>query len=197
MSPVSGASTDVKMITRLLKPVEGFACCEAASFVAQLDDQSHRLREDLEGITPEELQWQPAPGMNTIGMLLAHLAVVEVHWMNVGVLGLEPGKVSETLGIVESADGIPLAPDATPPGGLSGKTFEWFQSLEQKARDYTYATLKPLAENAMDVETRRFVKSHNVRVHNNARWVLYHVLEHYAGHYGQILMMRHQYRAAH
>jgi hypothetical protein len=26
------------------------------------------------------------------------------------------------------------------------------------------------------------------------RWILYHLLEHQAGHYGQILLLRHQYR---
>jgi hypothetical protein len=29
------------------------------------------------------------------------------------------------------------------------------------------------------------------------RWTLYHMLEHLAGHYGQILLLRHQYRARH
>ena len=28
----------------------------------------------------------------------------------------------------------------------------------------------------------------------NVRWILYHVLEHQAGHYGQMLLLRHQYR---
>jgi hypothetical protein len=26
------------------------------------------------------------------------------------------------------------------------------------------------------------------------RWILYHLLEHQAGHYGQILLLRHWYR---
>ena len=184
----------VETITRLIQPVDGFQSMEAASFVAQLDDQSRRLRENLEGITPEELQWQPAPGMNTIGMLLAHLAVVEVHWMNVGVLGLEPGRASETLGVEENADGIPLAEDATPPSELGGKPFEWYQQLEQSARAYTYDTLKPLTDDGMVAVTERLVKTRDLRVRHNARWVLYHVLEHYAGHFGQILMLRHLYR---
>ena len=28
----------------------------------------------------------------------------------------------------------------------------------------------------------------------SVRWILYHVLEHFAGHYGQILLLRHLYR---
>ena len=41
------------------------------------------LAKDLKDITPAELQWQLRPGMNTIGMLLAHLAIVEVFWLHV------------------------------------------------------------------------------------------------------------------
>ena len=71
---------------------------EVALFIAQLDDQSRRLTEDTRGLPPATLAWQPAPGMNTIGMLLAHNAIVEVYWMCVaqertqfdleGVLGI-------------------------------------------------------------------------------------------------------------
>ena len=187
----------VETITRLMEPLEGFQSAEAASFVTQLDDQSRRLGEALEGITPEELEWQTSPGMNTIGMLLAHLAIVEVHWMNVGVLGLDAGLVSKTLPIEENGDGIPLADDASPPSGLAGKTFDWYRQMEKTARECTYATLKPVRDEAMGAITERLVKSGSLRVRHNARWVVYHVLEHYAGHFGQILMLRHMYRSAH
>ena len=49
--------------------------------MAQMDDQSRRLTEHTRGATADELAWQPAPGLQTIGMLLAHIAVVEVYWM--------------------------------------------------------------------------------------------------------------------
>ena len=29
------------------------------------------------------------------------------------------------------------------------------------------------------------------------RWYLYHILEHFSGHYGQILLLRHLYKTAH
>jgi pimeloyl-ACP methyl ester carboxylesterase len=31
----------------------------------------------------------------------------------------------------------------------------------------------------------------------NVRWYFYHILEHYSGHYGQVLLLRHLYKAAH
>ena len=70
----------------LLDASPGFRSREVALFVAQMDDQSHRLREDLTGIDPPELAWQPAPGTNTIGMLLAHIAIAEALGTQVGLL---------------------------------------------------------------------------------------------------------------
>jgi hypothetical protein len=32
------------------------------------------------------------------------------------------------------------------------------------------------------------------RMRFNTRWILHHLLEHFAGHYGQMLLLRHQYR---
>ena len=32
------------------------------------------------------------------------------------------------------------------------------------------------------------------RMRFNVRWILHHLLEHFAGHYGQILLLRHLYR---
>jgi hypothetical protein len=29
----------------------------------------------------------------------------------------------------------------------------------------------------------------------NVGWALYHAIEHFAGHYGQVNLLRHQYRA--
>ena len=58
----------------------GYHSQEVALFVGMLDDQLRLLTEDTRGLTVEQLAWQPAPGMNTIGMLLAHIAIVEVFW---------------------------------------------------------------------------------------------------------------------
>ena len=188
---------EVRTIGRLLEPAEGFASSEVGSFVAQFDDLSRRLAEDLAGISPEELSWQPSPGQNTIGMLLAHMAIVEVHWINVGVLEIGAGHVEKTLGIAEPADGIPLAEGAEAPAELSGKSFAWFQELEKKAREHTYTSLKDFSDEGLTRSGETLVMRGTLRIIHNVRWVLYHVLEHYAGHYGQILMMRHQFRDAH
>ena len=67
-------------IRHTIEPHSGFRSREVGLFVAQMDDQSRRMTADTRGLTAEQLAWQSALGMNTIGMLLAHIAVVEVFW---------------------------------------------------------------------------------------------------------------------
>ena len=172
----------------------GYACAEAASFIAQLDDQSERLRHDLEGITPAELAWQPAPGMNTIGMLLAHNAIVEVLWSQAGLLG-QPIDTAPVLGIdARDGDGMPLPAEGAPPAHLAGRALPYYLDLLERARAFAKQTAMRVTD--ADLERMRTRTRRNGQQEEfNERWVLYHMLEHFAGHYGQILLLRHQYRA--
>lgn len=181
-------------VRRTIEPLEGFRSREIGTFVAQLEDQSRRLSEDLEGITAAELGWQPAPGMNTIGMLLAHLAVVEVWWAGMA-LDLESPVTEPVIGIPVDGDGMPLAEDGTPPPHFAGKDLTYYADLLSRARAYVKETYGRM----MDADLNRTIErtwDEGARVYS-VRWILYHTLEHFAGHYGQILLLRHMYRSAH
>lgn len=191
---MSDSASTVRNVRRVMQPQDGFASSEVGGFVAQLDDLSRAMRERLSDITSEELEWQPASGMNTIGMLLAHLAIVEVYWMDVGIRMADRHGVREVLGIGVDGDGMPLPEDAAPPEGLAGKPFAWFQELETKARAHSKDVLHGLEDAALEEERETLVGGGTLRIRHNRRWVLYHVLEHYSGHFGQILLLRHQYR---
>jgi len=170
----------------------GYASSEAASFMAQLDDQSQRLVQDLGGITPAELAWQPHPGMNTIGMLLAHNAIVEVLWSQAAVG--EPIDTVPILGLdARDGDGMPMEPDAAPPAHLAGKPVSYYLDLLQKARVFAKQKAMALEDSEMEIIRSRTRRNGTVNEFN-PRWVLYHMVEHFAGHYGQILLLRHQYR---
>lgn len=172
----------------------GYACGEAASFMAQLDDQSDRLLKDLEGITPAELEWQPRPGMNTIGMLLAHNAIVEVLWSQVGVAG-EPLDTKSVLGLdAWAGDGMPMPPEGTPPAHLAGKLLSFYLDLLERARAFAKQKAKTVQDSELELIRRR-TRRDGTENEFSVRWVLYHMLEHFAGHYGQILLLRHQYRS--
>ena len=181
-------------VRRTIEPLEGFRSREIGIFVAQLEDQSRRLTETLEGITVEELGWQPAPGMNSIGMLLAHLAIVEIWWAGMA-LDLENPVTEPVIGIAVEGDGMPLPEDGRPPAHLAGKDLAYFQDLLTRARAYVRETYARM----MDPDLNRTIArtwDEGPRVYS-VRWILYHTLEHFAGHYGQILLLRHLYQTAH
>jgi uncharacterized damage-inducible protein DinB len=180
-----------------MKPLTGFKSREAGSFLAQLDDQLERLRESTRGLTPEDLQWQPEPGMNTIGMLLAHLAVVEVWWTAIVIeeKGDEAdAEVRSVLGIGADDDGLPLAENAPPFPLLNGKDLAFYDDLLDRARAYFKRVVKDRPEEDMERTFQRTRPDGTIR-ERNVRWYYYHVLEHFAGHFGQILLMRHLLRA--
>jgi uncharacterized damage-inducible protein DinB len=183
------------MPSEIITPAEGIGCRDAALFVTQLDRLTSTLWQDISDLTRDELAWQPAPGMNTIGMLLAHIALAEVYWMDRGVRGVEPTTEGEVLGIGLDDDGIPLAPRGAPPAALQGKDVGFFNGLLVKARAHTHRVAAALTDQDMEREFERRRRPPAGSCTHNVRWVFYHVLEHLAGHYGQILMLRHMYRA--
>ncbi len=180
-----------------LEIAPGFRSHEAALLMAALDDQHALLAKDLEGITTAELEWQPKPGMNTIGMLLAHLAIVEVFWTQVGPERRSQFETDSTLGLdLSTGDGMPAKADDRPPAHLAGKTLAYYLDLLAKARacaNHAVAKLDAAAVDSVFQRTRRYDgKTEEL----NMRWVLYHMFEHFSGHYGQVLLLRHLYRDA-
>jgi len=183
---------------RLIVPTPGFGSTAAGSFLAQMDDLSRRLAADTRALTPAMLEWQPRPGMNTIGMLLAHNAIVEVFWC---LLGLEHHArplppFHDLLGIGEDDDGMPLKPGGVPPATLAGKSLSFYDDLLERARAHLRRVARGLSDASLDEELTIQRPNGTVLVINR-RWTLYHLLEHYAGHYGQVLLLIHQYRDAH
>ena len=178
---------------RLIEAPPGIPSPEIGSFVSQLDDQNLLLTEDTRGATIEELAWQPRAGTNTIGMLLAHIAIVEVFWI-CRAAAIEP-ECQTVLGIGVDDDGMPIPPDGRPPATLMGKDLAFYDHLLARARAFTYGWANKWTAADLD---RRFQRTYaNGKTYEmNVRWVLYHILEHEAGHYGQINLLRHLHRDA-
>jgi len=173
-----------------IKIPDGYRSSEIASFVAQLDDQLSLLRGDTRDLTPADLQWQPARGMNTIGMLLAHNAIVEVWWIKIGVLGEAEPKIEDVLGIDVNADGMPVDAGAEAFAALNGKDLAFYDDLLDRARAFLKSIATTLPDDDLERETVRTRKDGTKRI-VNIRYVFYHLLEHFAGHYGQILLLKH------
>lgn len=163
---------------------------QVASFAAQLDDQLRRLKEDTGGLTTRQLQWQPHKGVNTVGMLLAHLAIVEVWWINIASreMPAEPDgerQLKKTIGIGGDDDGLPLKKDGPHPAALKGYTLKQYFSMLGKARISVHKELRTWKDKDLQKTYRR--RKFDITY----EWTLYHVLEHFAGHYGQILLLKH------
>jgi uncharacterized damage-inducible protein DinB len=165
-----------------------------ATLTAGLDDQLRRLEEALAGLSVEALEWQSAPGMNSIGMLVAHLALVEVWWIRLAPAGEEPfaamdARFREILGIGANDDGIETDRTAFP-AALRGKTVADYVALLRTARRTVHEVLRTWT----DADLARTVTGKRGTV--SYRWILYHVLEHFAGHFGQVGLVKHQLRDA-
>jgi len=174
----------------------GFRSSEVALHFAELEDQTRRLFEDLHDLTPEALAWQPGPGRNTIGMLLAHLAIVEVFWIDIGVRGLAQTECESVLGLdLSTGDGMPCPADGGPPEHLNGRDLAWYRALMTKSRAYIATHLRDLDDAALAVGRTRTRRDGN-RQDYDVRWVLYHVVEHFCGHFGQTLLLRELHRDA-
>ena len=179
------------IVTTLLETPSGYRSREVARFIWQIDEQRRQLIDGTRGLSPADLAWQPAPGMNTIGMLLAHIAWAEVHVVQVGVARETTGHAHDVLGITEADEGMPLAPGAPPSPALHGKPLAFFDELLMKAREVTRSVCRNLED--ADLErpiTRPPRPDGTVRVFNPG-WALAHLIEHEAGHRGQILLLKH------
>ncbi len=162
-------------------------------FAAQLDDQLKRLKNNVKGLSVEQLEWQQRPGMNTVGMLLAHLVLVEVWWIDLAPTGMPwkpDGKkmIQKICGFED--DGLPLPPDGRHVEYLRGYTIENYLAVLAKARRSIHREMKTWRDRDLD-------KLYGLNKKQFSRmWTLYHVLEHFAGHFGQILLLKHMMRDA-
>ncbi len=166
---------------------------QVGRFVAEMDDQLVKLKKAVKDLTVEQLEWQQRPGMNTVGMLLAHLALVEIWWIKLApaeMPWLPEGKaqIQKICGFED--DGLPLPPDGVHPSYIIGYTAEKYLLTLDKCRRVVKTELKKWR----DKELGKFYKAGKNRI--TCDWTLYHVLEHFAGHFGQILLLKHLMRDA-
>ncbi|MCM2271741.1 MAG: DinB family protein [candidate division Zixibacteria bacterium] len=168
-------------------------------FAGQLDDQLKLLIEEVQGLTVRQLEWQYRPGMNTIGMLLAHLAVVDLWWGVIAPKELPPepdgDKINlRVIGIRMDDDGLPLAAHGKHPRSLAGKSATDYLTMLKRARQAVHKELRTWDDKKLP--TRFIRRRGKKKIEITHTWVLYHMLEHFAGHFGQILLIMHMLRDA-
>jgi hypothetical protein len=184
-------------VERKLITPEGYdpaANPRVASFAAQLGDQLTILRKNTADLETRHLEWQLHPGVNTAGMLLAHLAVVDVWWIRLAPHETPPeecdGIMRDIIGIAMDDDGLPLSRDGKHPQTLTGKTINDYMRMIDAARAVTDRELRQWRDTDL-------ARTYRLRDRTISReWTAYHVLEHFCNHHGQILLLRHLMRDA-
>jgi hypothetical protein len=122
------------------------------------------------------------------------LAIVDIWWIRIAPNGLpepEGDKLfKEIAGIGGDDDGLPLAADGKHPATLAGKTLDDYWRMIDNARTVTHRELAKWHDSELD--TIYVLRDRHI----SHEWTLYHVLEHFASHYGQILLLKHLMRDA-
>jgi uncharacterized damage-inducible protein DinB len=90
---------------------------------------------------------------------------------------------------------MPMPEGAAPPAALAGKDLAFYDDLLRRARAYSRPVIAGLADADLDRQITRTRRDGSVHV-ADIRWILYHMVEHVAGHYGQINLLAHHHRLA-
>ncbi len=182
-------SSPGKRIESRIVPATGFRSAEVALKVAEITEVHAQIVRAASGLSAAQLAWQPAPGRNTPGMLLAHIAVAEVHLGAVVLKAERDSDIHTVLGITMDDDGMPLPPDGVPPAAITGKPWPYFADLLERALTHTRSACLLLDDAMMAAEIVRPPRPDgSVRVFDR-RWGLHHMVEHAAQHLGQLKVL--------
>ena len=174
----------------------GYASREVATFIAQLDDLLQRQHDQTRKLTPADLEWQPGPGMNTIGMLMAHQAIIEVAWSGIGFedLQLDQVRCKEILGMGSKDDGMPLPEDGAPPAFLAGRELAFYDDLLTRARGHLKRVAVSVKDSDLAIIRTRTRPNGDLR-ELEVRWTIHFLVGHFAHHFGQIMLLQHARQA--
>jgi uncharacterized damage-inducible protein DinB len=164
-------------------PVEGYAP-QVGRYVAQLAEVRGDLREQVSGLSVEQLDWHPDEQTESIGTQLLHLDAIEWSWMHEDIFGTPSddytGDWSEALPI---RVGVPQ---------VTGRPVEWYLEKLDATREETLRILRgftdeDLARLVGEAETEPGVEKRS-RLYT-IDWIIWHVLQHEAAHVGQIELL--------
>lgn len=183
-------SAEGQRVESRIVPAAGFRSAEVALKVAEITEVHEQIVRAASGLSPAQLAWQPAPGRNTLGMLLAHIAVAEVHIGFVVLKGARDSDIRGVLGIDMDDDGLPLPADGSPPAVITGQPWPFFADLLERALAHTRRACLPIDDALLAAEIVRPPRPDgSVRVFDR-RWGLHHMVEHAAQHLGQIQLLK-------
>ena len=164
----------------LIAPLAGYDPI-IARWLWLLTDIRQRTLDVLSGIAEPTLNWRPDDGANSIGTLLYHIVAIELDWLYVEIL--ERPDYGDAV--------VALLPyDVREPSGRLTPVYD--ENLQSHlarmaaARQLLLDALRPMT--AEEFYRVRRLDAYDV----TPEWVLYHLMEHEAGHRGEIAELRRQ-----
>jgi uncharacterized damage-inducible protein DinB len=153
-----------------------------------LNEYFGKLKETLEGLTPEELIWQPNPESNHIMWTVWHMARVSDRWANSTVLGHDELWTRDgwaaKLGMPEDRYGRGETPD-------QAREFPKIDiALVLEYSEAAHASLLAMIDalERADLERDVFAAYRNESL--NIGWILGHILAEESQHLGQVAYIR-------
>ncbi|QRR02479.1 DinB family protein [Dyadobacter sandarakinus] len=144
--------------------------------------------QSIEKLTVSQLDWQYAPGWNTIGALLSHMEAIEHFFRIEFVLGRkltteENGHWTPALDMGEHL-----------PKLITGKSVDQYMHELTASRQMLVDAVRHLS---FEEFTRKIEGYYDEQTGCNLAWALYHMMEDEIYHRGQISMIRKLYAAHH
>lgn len=143
-----------------------------------IEDVRVRTKQSLAGIPPAALDWSPAPALNSIGTLLAHIAAIEADWLYTDVRGQPFPPDIATL----------LPPAVREADGHLTRVGDRALANHLATLDTIRARVRETFEGMSDEEYRRVRRLDAYEV--TPEWCLYHLAEHEAAHRGELETVR-------
>lgn len=162
----------------ILNLPEGFIP-EIAPWVWGMQDIRERTKRAVEGLSVAQLEQHPPGVPNSIGTLLYHIAGVEIGWLYVEVLEKDfPADAGDWFNTERDRD------DAGKLIHLPGDTPERHLARLDYVRSLFLESFRGMS--LENFRRPRSLPEYDV----TPEWVIYHLLEHEAGHLAQIKMIK-------
>ncbi len=157
---------------------------ELGRWLAALDDARRDTLIELEGVTPDMVDWYPDVPLNSIGTLLYHIALIEADWVASEVLELpeEQAELAELLP-------WPHREDTAQGQGqrltrIDGQPLRAHVERLAAVRVWAVERLRPLSH--AELHRVRTLPDYDVA----PDWVMHHLLQHEAEHRSHLALLR-------
>ena len=152
---------------------------EVGRWLAAMEDARRDTLRELEGVTPEMVDWRPDAPLNSIGALLYHVALIEADWLLDDIQGREalPDWMRELLPFSDRDDDGRLT-------RVDGQPLD--QHLDRLARIRAFLIDQLRAMPPHELHSPRARARYDV----SPGWVLHHLLQHEAEHRSHIAWLR-------